>query len=187
MVKWGVLFLALALLQSAPIRETLEVIADKFLADDKKHITTIEGHVHIKKGKDTLNANKVIIYTNAKRKPVKYEAMGAVQFHLVTQDGREVEGHSDRLIYDAIKQEYRLLQNAVVNEVGKINSIKGEEIILSKERGYADVLGGKDKPARFVFDMDDIQQEQKKQKQKKAQATKQATQSTPKQEAHESH
>ncbi len=158
---------AFVLLQGAPIKETLEVRADKFVANERKRITTIEGHVHIKKGKDTLNANKVIIYTNAKRKPIKYEAMGAVQFHLVTQDGREVEGHSDRLIYDAIKQEYRLLQNAVVNEVGKINSIKGEEIILSKERGYADVFGGKDKPATFVFDMDDIQQEQKKQKAQK--------------------
>ncbi len=169
-----------AFLTSAPIKETLEVSADKFIANDKKHITTIEGNVHIKKGTDTLQANKVIIYTNAKRKPIKYEAIGAVQFHLVTQDGRKIEGHSDRLIYDAITQEYRLLQNAVVNEVGKINSIKGEEIILSKERGYADVLGGKDKPAKFIFDMDDIQEEQKKQKQKKST-------NSPTQESHETH
>ncbi|CAM2851062.1 lipopolysaccharide transport periplasmic protein LptA [Helicobacter felis] len=154
------------LLWSAPLKETLEVSADKFTANEKKRITIIEGNVHIKKMQDTLTANKVIIYTNAKRKPIKYEAIGAVKFHIVTQDGRQVNGHSDRLIYDAIKQEYRLLQNAVVNEVGKINSIKGEEIILSKERGYADVFGGKNKPAKFVFDMDDIQQEKQKEKQK---------------------
>nr|WP_231622542.1 lipopolysaccharide transport periplasmic protein LptA [Helicobacter heilmannii] len=152
---------------TAPLKETLEVTADKFLANDQKKMTIIQGNVHIKKGKDTLTADKVVIYTNAKRKPTKYEAIGNVHFHLFTEDGREVKGHSDRLIYDALKQEYRLLQNAVVDEVGKVNSVKGEEIILSKEHGYADVLGGKDKPATFVFDMEDIQKEQKKQKAKK--------------------
>nr|WP_240329838.1 lipopolysaccharide transport periplasmic protein LptA [Helicobacter suis] len=160
--------LLVGLVSALPIKETLEVTADKFLANDLKKITIIEGHVHIKKGKDTLIANKVIIYTNEKRQPTRYEAYGDVKFHLFTQDGREVEGHSDRLIYDALKQEYRLLQNAVVNEIGKVNSVKGEEIILSKEHGYADVLGSKDKPARFVFDMEDVQQTQKKQKAKKA-------------------
>ncbi|WP_233704357.1 lipopolysaccharide transport periplasmic protein LptA [Helicobacter cynogastricus] len=165
-MRWVILGLVAGLLWGAPLKETLEVTADKFIANEKRRMTTIEGNVHIKKMQDTLTAKKVIIYTNAKRKPIKYEAIGAVKFHIVTQDGRQIDGHSDRLVYDAIKQEYRLLQNAVVNEVGKINSIKGEEIILSKEHGYADVLGGKNRPAKFVFDMDDIQQEQQKEKQK---------------------
>ncbi len=154
------------LLHALPLKETLEITADKFLANDQKKTTIIQGNVHIKKGKDTLTANEVIIHTNDKRKPTKYEAIGNVHFHLFTEDGREVKGHSDRLVYDAIKQEYRLLQNAVVDEVGKVNSVKGEEIILSKEHGYADVIGGKDKPATFVFDMEDIQETQKKQKAK---------------------
>ncbi|WP_221272475.1 lipopolysaccharide transport periplasmic protein LptA [Helicobacter sp. NHP19-012] len=167
MKKLGFSLFICGLLWAVPLKETLEVTADKFLANDQKKTTIIQGNVHIKKGKDTLTANKVIIYTNNKRKPTKYEAIGDVHFHLFTEDGREVKGHSDRLIYDALKQEYRLLQNAVVNEVGKVNSVKGEEIILSKEHGYADVLGGKDKPATFIFDMEDIQKEQKKQKAKK--------------------
>ncbi|GMB92560.1 hypothetical protein NHP200010_02710 [Helicobacter bizzozeronii] len=157
------------LLGAVPIKETLEITADKFLANEKKRTTIIEGHVFIKKGQDTLTADKVVIYTNQKRKPIKYEAIGSVKFHIVTQDGRHVEGHSDRLIYDAIKREYRLLQNAVVNEVGKINSIKGEEIILNNVSGYADVVGGKDKPAKFIFDMEDIQKANEQEKAKKAQ------------------
>ncbi|BDQ28280.1 lipopolysaccharide transport periplasmic protein LptA [Helicobacter ailurogastricus] len=165
MKKLGLLLLC-GLLHALPLKETLEITADKFLANDQKKTTIIQGNVHIKKGKDTLTANEVIIHTNDKRKPTKYEAIGNVHFHLFTEDGREVKGHSDRLVYDAIKQEYRLLQNAVVDEVGKVNSVKGEEIILSKEHGYADVIGGKDKPATFVFDMEDIQETQKKQKAK---------------------
>lgn len=154
---------------AVPIKETLEITADKFLANEKKRTTIIEGHVYIKKGQDTLTADKVIIYTNQKRRPIKYEAFGSVKFYIVTQDGRHVQGHSDRLIYDAIKKEYRLLQNAVVNEVGKVNSIKGEEIILNNVKGYADVVGGKDKPAKFIFDMEDVQKANKQEKAKREQ------------------
>ncbi|PAF46619.1 lipopolysaccharide transport periplasmic protein LptA [Helicobacter sp. 12S02634-8] len=142
-------------------KETLEVTADKFSSDDTKGITTIEGQVHITKGKDTLQADKVIIYTDKKRTPQSYEAMGNVKFHIFMENGREIQGHSDKLIYNATNGEYRLLENAVVNEVGKANTIRGEEIIVNNDSGYANVIGSKNKPAKFIFNLDDMEQNNK--------------------------
>lgn len=143
-------------------QETLEVTANKFYGDDAKGITIIEGNVHIKKSKDTLEADKVIIHSDKNRKPQFYEAQGNVKFHIFMENGREIKGHSDKLTYNAQNGEYRLLENAVVNEVGKANTIRGEEIIVNNESGYANVLGSKDKPAKFIFNLDDIDQKDDK-------------------------
>lgn len=142
-------------------QETLEVSAKKFSSDDKTGITHIEGDVHIKKSKDTLEADEVIIHTDKDRKPLSYEADGNVKFHIFMEDGREIKGHSDRLTYDAKTGEYRLLQNAVVKEVGKENTIRGEEIVVNNESGYANVLGSENKPAKFIFNLDDISKDKK--------------------------
>ncbi|PAF42794.1 lipopolysaccharide transport periplasmic protein LptA [Helicobacter sp. 11S02596-1] len=139
-------------------QETLEVTANKFLSNDAKGIMVIEGDVHIKKAKDTLEADKVIIYSDKKRKPQFYEAQGNVKFHIFMEDGREFKGHSDKLTYNAQNGEYRLLENALVNEVGKSNTIRGEEIIVNNENGYANILGSKNKPAKFIFNLDEMDQ-----------------------------
>ncbi|PAF52194.1 lipopolysaccharide transport periplasmic protein LptA [Helicobacter sp. 13S00477-4] len=150
------IFLLFSLFFALNAQETLEVTAQKFFGDDAKGITVIEGNVHIKKSKDTLEANKVIIHTDKDRKPEFYEAEGNVKFHIFMENGREIKGHSDKLTYNAGSGEYRLLQNAVVNEVGKENTIRGEEIIVNNESGYANVLGSQNKPAKFIFNLDDI-------------------------------
>lgn len=137
-------------------QETLEVTAKKFSSDDKNGITHIQGDVHIKKSKDTLEADEVTIYTDKNRKPLSYEADGNIKFHIFMEDGREIKGHSDKLTYDAKTGEYRLLKNAVVREVGKENTIRGEEIVVNNESGYANVLGSENKPAKFIFNLDDV-------------------------------
>ncbi|PAF42068.1 lipopolysaccharide transport periplasmic protein LptA [Helicobacter sp. 11S03491-1] len=153
-------------------QETLEITAKKFSSNDAKGITIIEGDVHIKKSKDTLEADKVIIYTDKNRKPQSYEAQGNVKFHIFMQDGREIKGHSDKLTYNAQSGEYRLIQNAVVNEIGKANTIRGEEIIVNNENGYANVIGSENKPAKFIFNLDDTQQKDSKKQSPKTKSDK---------------
>lgn len=142
-------------------QETLEITAKKFSSDDKNGITHIQGDVHIKKAKDTLEADEVTIYTDKNRKPLSYEADGNIKFHIFMEDGREIKGHSDKLTYDAKTGEYRLLKNAVVREVGKENTIRGEEIVVNNESGYANVLGSENKPAKFIFNLGDISKDKK--------------------------
>lgn len=142
-------------------QETLEITAKKFSSDDKNGITHIQGDVHIKKSKDTLEADEVTIYTDKNRNPLSYEADGNIKFHIFMEDGREIRGHSDKLIYNAKTGEYRLLKNAAVKEVGKENTIRGEEIVINNESGYANVLGSENKPAKFIFNLGDISKDKK--------------------------
>ncbi len=148
-------------------RELLEITGNQFVANDKTKTAVIQGNVQIKKGKDRLFADKVSVFLNDKRKPERYEATGNTHFNIFTEDNREISGSADKLIYNALNGEYKLLQNAVVREVGKSNVITGDEIILNKANGYADVLGSAKRPAKFVFDMEDINEENRKAKLKK--------------------
>ncbi|PAF54435.1 lipopolysaccharide transport periplasmic protein LptA [Helicobacter sp. 13S00482-2] len=159
--------------------ETLEISAKKFFSDDKNGITRIQGDVHIKKSKDTLEADQVVIYTDKDRKPISYEAEGNVKFHIFMQDGREIKGHSDRLIYESKTGEYRLLENAVLKEVGKENTIRGEEIVVNNENGYANVLGSDSKPAKFIFNLDDVSVSKKPSSAKSSRSSKNKSDTSP--------
>nr|WP_104760601.1 lipopolysaccharide transport periplasmic protein LptA [Helicobacter cetorum] len=145
-------------------KERLEITGNKFVAQDKTKMAIIQGNVQIKKGKDRLFADKVSVFLNDKRRPQRYEAMGNVRFIIFTEDNREIQGSADKLIYNALSGEYRLIKNAIVKEIGKSNTITGDEIILNKTKGYADVLGSENHPAKFIFDIEDINEENRKAK-----------------------
>lgn len=141
--------------------EILEVSADRFRGNEKDGISVVEGNVDIKKGEDTLKAKKVTIYTNDKRKLEKIIAEGEVRFHVVTTDGRRMQGSSGILTYDAITGEYRLQKSAQVEEEGKENIIRGEEIVLNNKTGYVNVVGGSNKPAKLIFNLQDAKKDVK--------------------------
>ncbi|HIP29794.1 MAG TPA: lipopolysaccharide transport periplasmic protein LptA, partial [Sulfurospirillum arcachonense] len=54
----------------------VEVVADKFYADEVKQITEFTGNVVVTKGKDKLVAKKVVITFDKQRQPLKYTATG---------------------------------------------------------------------------------------------------------------
>lgn len=140
--------------------ELLEIEALSFNSDEKKGVTTISGDVHIKHGKDWLNATKVLIYTDKNHQPTRYEAFGVkgrpVTFHILfSKDTRKIDGRCQRLVYDIATKNYEFYDNALLVEEGKQNSVKGDKIILSKERGYADVVGNKKLPAKLIFTIED--------------------------------
>lgn len=139
--------------------ELLEVNADRFSSNEKTGESIVEGNVKITKGADKLYANKVFVYTNQQRKLTKIIAQGGVTFVVMTQDGRRMNGKADVLSYDAIKGEYHLERHAEVKEEGKDNVIRGEEIFLNNKTGYVNVVGGKNKPAKLIFDLEETKKQ----------------------------
>ncbi len=133
-------------------KNTIDIVAEHFKSVG--NTTTITGAVKIKKGNDTLTADTVVVYTDKERKPISYEAKGNVRFTLITDDKRELHGKSKRLVYNVVKDEYRFYDDAVVQEVGKPNTLKGNEIVLSGNGDYANVVGKKDAPARIIFSLE---------------------------------
>ena len=54
-----------------------------------------------------------------------------------------------------------------MQEEGKANALKGEEIVLNTKSGYASIVGnksknGEKKPAKITFSIDDVKKESKK-------------------------
>lgn len=135
--------------------DSLEVKALNFSADESKGIIELNENVEIKKGSDELYASKVIINIDKNRIPMSYEAYGGVTFVIITKDNRRLHGKANEVFYNAINGEYRLVGNSEVLEDNKINSITGEEITLNNETGYLNIIGTRDKPAKFIFQMKD--------------------------------
>lgn len=132
--------------------DIIDIVAQNF--QSVGNTTTITGDVDIKKGSDRLFSDKVIVYTDKARKPIRYEAIGNVRFSIITSDKRELKGKANRLIYYVKQNEYRLYDNAFVEEIGKPNVLKGDEIVLSGNGDYANIVGKKRTPARVTFTLD---------------------------------
>ena len=138
--------------------DELLIDAKQVFADEKRGITSAEGSVHITKERDKLNADKVNVYMSKERKPFKFEAIGNVDFHIFTEDGRELKGKSDTLIYLIEQSEYQLIGRAEAREIGKPNYLKGERIIFNNKENFANVQSEGDAPVRVIIDLNDIQQ-----------------------------
>lgn len=150
----------LGLCASLASAENLDIQAQKVFADEKKGITIATGKVKMIKGEDRLNADEVRIYVNKARKPLKFEAIGNVDFLLLTQDGRRLKGKSDTLIYLVQANEYQLIGRAQVQEIGKPNFLRGEKITLNNDNNFANVESSSSAPVRVIIDLNDMQSNQ---------------------------
>lgn len=147
----------LGLCASLASAENLDIQAQKVFADEKKGVTIATGKVKMIKGEDKLNADEVRIYVNKVRKPLKFEAIGNVDFLLLTQDGRRLKGKSDTLIYLVQANEYQLIGRAQVQEIGKPNFLRGEKITLNNDNNFANVESSSSAPVRVIIDLNDMQ------------------------------
>ena len=145
---------ALCALYGNETKENMEVSAKNFHSNLKKGITELEGEVIVSKGDDRLWADKVIIEMDKNNKPLKYTAIGNVRF-LAKLPEREMRGRAKRAIYDAKKDEYQLIDNAFIEEVGKKNTIKGNVIIFNPKTQEASIQGSNQKPGVMTFIIED--------------------------------
>ena len=67
--------------------DTVNVTADNFFADENKLISILTGNVILKKGDyDTLKADKLTIYFDKEKNPIKYVATGNTSFNAILKD-----------------------------------------------------------------------------------------------------
>ena len=132
--------------------ERVEITSDRFDADERTLVTRFLGHVHMKKGLDELNATKVVVYFDAKRKPKRYEATGKTSFVIhMKNEGQFYVGKAGKLVYIPSTQRYELYGAVVLKEPKLGRTVTGEKVIVDKTDGRALVEGGGDKPVKFIF------------------------------------
>lgn len=132
--------------------DVVEVSANSFISNALT--TELNGSVVVKKGQDTLQADKAIIQTDKNKKPTTYTAIGNVSFYAKLPD-REIKGKANKAIYDAINDEYQLISNAKLEEIGKNNTITGDLIIFNMKTQEVSVSGSAKKPSVITFSIDE--------------------------------
>lgn len=131
----------------------VEISAERFFADEKKGENVLSGNVIVKRDKDILRANKLLVITNKKRKAVKYIATGNTRFEILLQD-KLYKGSGDELIYDVSNDSYEIVGNAFVEEVESKKKVIGEKIIIDRKQEKYSVISSEQKPAKFVFELE---------------------------------
>lgn len=134
--------------------EQIEITANQFQADEKAKLSILEGNVLIKKGKDILKSEKLIIYMDDAMKPLRYEASGKPSF-VIFLEGKKYNGKGDKFVYNSQKDVYEILGNAFIEEEISKKRLFGSKIIIDRKKQNYQVNGAKDKPVRFVFELED--------------------------------
>ncbi|EAI4544440.1 organic solvent tolerance protein OstA, partial [Campylobacter coli] len=101
---------------SISLASQIEVKALNFYSDENKGESILSGNVEIIRGDDILTAEKVIIYTDKNRKPMRYEAVQNANFKIVLK-GKTYKGSGDKFIYNVAKDIYEIDGNAFINEL----------------------------------------------------------------------
>lgn len=136
--------------------EQVEILSDRFEADDVTHVAKFIGHVRMKKGADELNASKVVVYFDANRKPIRYEAIGNASFEIhMREKDQYYTGRAQKLVYRPKTQLYELYGGVVLKEPKLERTVTGEKVIVEKLSGRASVEGKGDKPVKFIFKVEE--------------------------------
>jgi len=134
--------------------EEVKISADKFQADEINKIAVFEGNVTLIKGKDKIEAKKLVILFDTKNKPLKYSAEGKPKFKFFMKE-KTYEGKADKIVYIPNDGKYTLLGNVFVKELSEDRKIYGDKLIIDKSNGKITIKGKKDKPVKFIFKVEE--------------------------------
>ena len=134
--------------------EMVEVVADKFYADEVKQITEFAGNVVVTKGKDKLAAKKVVITFNKQRQPLKYTATGNTTLDVIMKD-KVYFGKAQTMIYDPIKDQYTFIRDAFLHEKVTNKKVYGDKIFVNQATGRYEVESDGKKPVKFIFKVEE--------------------------------
>lgn len=150
-------YLLLLLLATSTLfsSQQVEITADHFEASDVKKVTKFIGNVRMIKGVDELNASKIFVYFDEKKKPIRYEAIGSVKFIITMNDGKRYKGQSGRLVYIPKTEIYELYESVKLFDVKLDRTLIGEKVFVDKQSGKARVEGSKEKPVKFIFKIEE--------------------------------
>jgi len=140
--------------------ESLEVTADRFTHIEQEHKAIFEGHARAVQGKSRIDAKKFIVLLDANNTAREYQAIGNVRFEIVKPQ-QHVKGSCTRLYYRVAEETYRLKGNARVEDLLNHRKMSGEEVFLDNRRKKASAVSERNRPVRFIFQMNDAEKKKK--------------------------
>ncbi len=135
--------------------EQVEITSNDFFADENKQTSEFIGNVNIKKGSfDELKADKVIVYFDKKRQPIKYVATGNARAKIFIKD-KHYDGKGNTVTYEPAKQIYTVSGNGYFHEIETDKNVYGEKIVVNQKDGTYSVNSDEKKPVKFIFQVEE--------------------------------
>ena len=132
----------------------VEIVSESFYTDEKENRVYFVDNVKVKKDKDSLNSNLLIVYFNDSNETKSYKATGDVIFDIY-KNNIHYKGSAKSVEYIVKKSKYIFIGNAVIHDMTTNRDIFGDEIILESKSGKAMVKSLSKKPSKFIFEMED--------------------------------
>ncbi len=136
--------------------EKVEVTSDSMKAEELKKEVHFIGNVTVKQVESRLHGDRVIVYFDENNETRMYEAIGkknAVSFEVKEKKGF-YKGSAMNVKYYPVTSKYVLTGKAVIDDLLNKRHVNGDVIILDMITGNAMVKGSREKPVKFIFDME---------------------------------
>ena len=147
--------LLLSVLVCFMFAEEIEITSQRFEASEKALVSKFIDHVKLKRGKDSLWSDRLYIYFNKKKKPIKFEAVGNVKFDLFDKKGKEYKGSCKKLIYFPKKRVYQLFENVKIVTLPDKREVFGDRIYLDLNTSKVSVEGNKKRPVKMILNIEE--------------------------------
>jgi lipopolysaccharide export system protein LptA len=136
--------------------EKVEVTSDAMKAEDLKKEVHFIGNVTVRQLESWLHGDRVIVYFDENNQTKMYEAIGSenvVTFEVKEKKGF-YKGSALNVKYYPLDSKYILTGKAVIDDLVNKRHVNGERITLDMTTGNAKVKGSREKPVKFIFDME---------------------------------
>ncbi len=142
-------------------KNQLVIDAEQFEAHDSKGLSIFTGNVKMTRVKDKLDSDILEVYmtplkkgaNKQKRVVLKYIAIGNVSFEIFTK-GKHYKGRGEKVIYKPTILEYEIIGKGSIKELTEDKTLIGDRIILNQTTGESKVSGSKNKPVRFIMQIE---------------------------------
>jgi len=128
------------------------ITSDSFKADDSKKITTFKGNVTVTKGEDKINSDIMTIKFDKNNKPISYVAKQNVKFKIHLKQSY-YDGNCEYLQYNPKTKIYTLKEKVHITEYPENRVISAGKVIIDAINEKTEILGSKNKPIKFIFDI----------------------------------
>ncbi len=134
----------------------VEIVADKFFADEKKKISVFEGNVKVTKESDKITAKKITVEFDDKKQPIRYIATGDAKANLIMNQ-KKYYGEAEKMTYEPQKSLYTLEKKAFLHEIDTDRKVYGDFVRVNQATGHYEVDSKNSAPVKFIFKVEDQQ------------------------------
>lgn len=134
--------------------EKIEISSSEIKTKNLKKELQFIGRAKVKKEKDWIEADKIIVYFNDNNKTKKYVAIGRVLFEF-RNSKRYLKGRANRVTYYPKQSLYILRGKATINDILNKRYLRGDKITLDTNSNDFHIIGKKKKPVIFTFELEE--------------------------------